>query len=361
MLAGGLIAAPLMSNANYFSGSDAVIKIALVGCGGRGTGAASQALLSKQNVRIVAMADAFRDNLDACYLSLTSDEMAESIGGKAILKTRVDVPEERKFTGFDGYLQAIALADVVVLATPPGFRPIHFAEAIKQNKHVFMEKPVATDPAGIQSVLATAAIAKQKKAEQEQKLVQEQLKLKKQIEQKEQALEQQRQREKEKLAQAQRDKKELALKEQKEKDRKDKERKEQEAKRNAQDERKLQAMRDENLRRMAGMAGATGSPNATGDALRASGPSPSYGGRIIARVKPNIVFNPDDISGNPVAEVEVRTAPDGKIMSRKLIKSSGNKAWDEAVIKALDKTDTLPRDTDGTIPTMMVLGFKPRD
>ena len=207
---------------------------------------------------------------------------------------------------------------------------------------------------------ADIAIAKQKKAEQEKKLEQEQLKLKKQIEQKEKAQELQRQREKEKV-QEQRDKKELALKEQKEKDRKDKERKEQEAKRAAQDERKLQAMRDENLRRMAGMAGATGSPNATGDALRASGPSPSYGGRIIARVKPNIVFNPDDVSGNPVAEVEVRTAPDGKIMSRKLIKSSGNKAWDEAVIKALDKTDTLPRDTDGTIPTMMVLGFKPRD
>ena len=210
---------------------------------------------------------------------------------------------------------------------------------------------------------ADIAIAKQKKAEQEQKLAQEQLKLKKLAEQKdkEKALEQQRQREREKLAQEQRDKKEQALKDQKEKERKDKERKAQEAKSAAQDERKLQAMRDENLRRMAGMAGATGSPNATGDALRASGPSPSYGGRIIARVKPNIVFNPDDVSGNPVAEVEVRTAPDGKIMSRKLIKSSGNKAWDEAVIKALDKTDTLPRDTDGTIPTMMVLGFKPRD
>jgi len=208
---------------------------------------------------------------------------------------------------------------------------------------------------------ADIAIAKQKKAEQEQKLAQEQLKLRKQTEQKEKekALEQQRQREKEKLAQAQRDKKEQALKEQK--DRKDKERKAQEAKSAAQDDRKMQAMREENLRRMAGMAGATGSPNASGDALRASGPSPSYGGRIIARVKPNIVFNPDDVSGNPVAEVEVRTAPDGKIMSRKLIKSSGNKAWDEAVIKALDKTDTLPRDTDGTIPTMMVLGFKPRD
>jgi colicin import membrane protein len=210
---------------------------------------------------------------------------------------------------------------------------------------------------------ADIAIAKQKKAEQEKKLEQEQIKLKKQAEQKdkEKALEQQRQREKEKLAQAQRDKKELAVKEQKEKERKDKERKAQEAKSAAQEERKLQAMRDENMRRMAGMAGASGSPNATGDAMRASGPSASYGGRIIARVKPNIVFNPDDVSGNPVAEVEVRTAPDGKIMSRKLIKSSGNKAWDEAVIKALDKTDTLPRDTDGTIPTMMVLGFKPRD
>ena len=209
---------------------------------------------------------------------------------------------------------------------------------------------------------ADIAIAKQKKVEQEQKLVLEQLKLKKQAEQKdkEKALEQERQREKEKLAQAQRDKKEQAVKEQKEKERKDKERKAQEAKSAAQDERKLQAMREENMRRMAGMAGATGSPSATGDALRASGPSASYGGRIIARVKPNIVFNPDDVSGNPVAEVEVRTAPDGKIMARKLIKSSGNKAWDEAVIKALDKTDTLPRDTDGTIPTMMVLGFKPR-
>ena len=210
---------------------------------------------------------------------------------------------------------------------------------------------------------ADIAIAKQKKAEQEKKLAQEQLKLKKQIEQKEKdkaALEQ-RQREKEKLAQEQRDKKELALKEQKEKDRKDKERKEQDAKRAAQDERKLQAMRDENMRRMAGMAGATGSPNASGDALRSSGPSAGYPGRIIGRVKPNIVFNPDDVSGNPVAEVEVRTAPDGKIMARKLIKSSGNKAWDDAVLKALDKTDTLPRDTDGTIPTMMVLGFKPRD
>jgi len=163
LLAGGLIAAPLLSNANYFSGSDDVIKIALIGCGGRGTGAATQALVSKQNVKLVAMADAFRDNLDTCYKQLTSDDIADSTNGRGNLKGKIDVPEERKFTGFDGYMHAIALADVVILATPPGFRPIHFEEAVKQGKHIFMEKPVATDPAGIQKVLAAAAIAKQKK------------------------------------------------------------------------------------------------------------------------------------------------------------------------------------------------------
>src|SRR5215204_2133038 len=157
LLAGGLLAAPLFSNANFFSGSDDVIKVALVGCGGRGTGAALQALLSKQNVKLIAMADAFRDRLDNCLKRIKSDDEASAIQDK------IDVPEERKFVGFDAYLKAIPLADVVILATPPGFRPIHFEEAIKQNKHVFMEKPVATDPAGIKRVLAAAEIAKRKK------------------------------------------------------------------------------------------------------------------------------------------------------------------------------------------------------
>ena len=163
LLAGGLAAAPFLSRANYFSGADDTIKIALVGCGGRGTGAATQALATTQNVKLVAMCDAFRDNLDNCYKNLTADDMSESTGKPGNFKNRIDVPESRKFTGFDGYKKAIALADVVILATPPGFRFMHFDEAIKQNKHVFMEKPVATDPAGVQSVLATAAIAKQKK------------------------------------------------------------------------------------------------------------------------------------------------------------------------------------------------------
>lgn len=129
----------------------------------------------------------------------------------------------------------------------------------------------------------------------------------------------------------------------------------------AQEETKLaEKRRQENLQRMAGLAGATGSPSATGSALRAAGPSASYAGRIIARVKPNIVFT-EDISGNPSAEVEVRTAPDGTIVARKLLKTSGVKAWDEAVLKALDKTEVLPRDTDGRVPSTLVITFRPRD
>ena len=163
IIAGGLAIAPMLGQANYFSGADDVIKIALIGCGGRGTGAAMQALLSKQNVKLVAMADAFRDRLDSCYKQLTAEDLSESSGKKGNLKNRIDVPEERKFTGFDAYKKAIPLADVVILTTPPGFRPIHFAEAINQNKHVFMEKPVSTDPVGIKKVLETAEIAKNKK------------------------------------------------------------------------------------------------------------------------------------------------------------------------------------------------------
>ena len=159
MLAGAIAAEPLISNANFFSGSDDVIKVAVIGCGGRGTGAAVQALMSKQNVKIVAMADAFKDRLDECYKNVAGELANAGAGTKGTL----DVPEERKFVGFDGYLKAIPLADVVILATPPGFRPIHFEEAVKQGKHIFMEKPVATDPAGVQRVLAAAKIAKQKK------------------------------------------------------------------------------------------------------------------------------------------------------------------------------------------------------
>ncbi len=155
LLAGSVLAAPLISRANFFSGASDVIKVALIGCGGRGTGAAVQALSTKQNVQLVAMADAFKDRLDDSYKNIL-----EALENN---KNRLQVKEENKFVGFDAYKKAIALADVVILTTPPGFRPIHFEEAVNQNKQIFMEKPVATDPAGIQRVLAAAEKAKAKK------------------------------------------------------------------------------------------------------------------------------------------------------------------------------------------------------
>ncbi len=119
-------------------------------------------------------------------------------------------------------------------------------------------------------------------------------------------------------------------------------------------------LRQDNIKRALGLAGATGGADAKGTALKASGPSASYGGKVRARVKPNIIFT-EDIAGNPTAEVEVRTSPDGTILGQRLIKSSGNKAWDEAVIKAIIRTETMPKDVDGRVPTPMILEFRPKD
>ena len=122
----------------------------------------------------------------------------------------------------------------------------------------------------------------------------------------------------------------------------------------------LVAQREANLKRIQGQANATGDADSAGNAARTSGPSASYAGRIKARIKPNIVFT-DSISGNPLATVEVRCASDGTITSRKLTRSSGNDAWDDAVLRAIDKTGQLPRDTDGRVPPTLVLAFRPRD
>jgi colicin import membrane protein len=111
---------------------------------------------------------------------------------------------------------------------------------------------------------------------------------------------------------------------------------------------------------MQGMAGASGGENAAGTALKSSGPSATYAGRLVGRIKPNITY-PGDMVGNPRAEVEVRVAPDGVIQSRRILQSSGNKAWDEAVLRAIDKTEIFPKDTDGRVPPVIVLGFRPLD
>jgi colicin import membrane protein len=122
----------------------------------------------------------------------------------------------------------------------------------------------------------------------------------------------------------------------------------------------LKTARDANLKRIQGLAGASGNESATGTAKQSTGPSAGYAGRVVARIKPNIVFT-EDISTNPTAVIEVRCAPDGRITGKKLIKSSGIKAWDEAVMRAIDKTEILPKDIDGTVPSSFEISFRPKD
>jgi colicin import membrane protein len=123
---------------------------------------------------------------------------------------------------------------------------------------------------------------------------------------------------------------------------------------------RLAALRDANLKRIQGLAGATGGPADTGAAVRSSGPSAGYAGRIMARIKPNIVFS-DSLDGNPMATVEVKLAPDGTIIAKRLVKSSGVKLWDDAVLRAIDRTEILPRDTDGRVPPPFQIDFRLRD
>ena len=127
----------------------------------------------------------------------------------------------------------------------------------------------------------------------------------------------------------------------------------------ALEEKKRQQLREETMHRMQAMAG-TGAKDSPGTAARASGPSGSWAGKVQARVRPNIVFS-DDVAGNPTAEVEVRLGPGGMILGKpKLVKSSGQRSWDEAVIRALEKTESLPPDTDGRYPSPVLIQFKPK-
>lgn len=130
------------------------LKISVVGCGGRGTGAAVQALRADKNVELVALCDAFENRLEGSYNAILNELDGE---------IEVNIKDKNKFVGFDGYKKAIDLADVVILATPPGFRPDHFKYAVERSKHVFMEKPVATDAHGVRKVLEAAKLVKEKK------------------------------------------------------------------------------------------------------------------------------------------------------------------------------------------------------
>lgn len=126
------------------------IRVGVIGCGGRGTGAAWNALEADDAVEVVALADLFEDRV-----MRSQGQLAEEWGARA------DVPEGRRFSGFDAYEKLLALpeVDMVCLATPPHFRPIHFEAAVRAGKHVFMEKPAAADPAGVRRVIEAAKIA----------------------------------------------------------------------------------------------------------------------------------------------------------------------------------------------------------
>ena len=149
-LSGTILGALPIEHAAHAAGGDQ-IKIALVGCGGRGSGAANQSLNTGSGVKLVAMAELQEERLLSSLSNLRTQH-----------PNQVDVPFDRQFVGFDAYKQAIAQADLVILATSPGFRPQHFEEAVRQGKHVFMEKPVATDAPGVRRVLAAAAEARKK-------------------------------------------------------------------------------------------------------------------------------------------------------------------------------------------------------
>src|SRR5262245_12210068 len=136
----------------HAAGSD-TLRIGLVGCGGRGTGAAEQALTADKNTKLVAMADAFGDYLES---SLSTLKNSTSVAD------RVDVPKDRQYVGFDGYKAVIDQVDVVLLATPPHFRPLHLAYAVEKGVHSFVEKPIATDAPGVRAVLKAAEEAKKK-------------------------------------------------------------------------------------------------------------------------------------------------------------------------------------------------------
>ena len=229
---------------------------------------------------------------------------------------------------------------------PPPVEPE--PEPVRIPKPVVAPPPPVPDPS-IAVAQEKARLQKQQQLQQEQQREQEQrqkdaLKAKKLKEEKDTREREQR----EKLA---RDKK-LQLEQQRVET----------AKQDAETKKlaELRKQQIDRMNRLAGQAVGSGSPESTGTARQSSGPSASYGGRIQARVRPNITYT-ESISGNPAAEVEVRTSPDGTIISRKLVKSSGVKSWDDAVLNAIDKTEVLPKDVDGRVPSALTLVFRPKD
>ena len=194
-------------------------------------------------------------------------------------------------------------------------------------------------------------------------------KLKEEKEQKERELERQQQQRKKELEAKQRAEDEAERKKAQQQKLAEQQKKQQEAEAKQAEAKKQQeaaakqaaADRAATLKRMQGLAGASGADDSKGTALRSSGPSSGYAGRIAAAVRPNITFpDAETVNGNPAAEFEVNLAPDGTIVGVKLTKSSGLPAWDEAAERGLHKTDKLPRDTDGRIFPSLIVSLRPK-
>lgn len=216
-------------------------------------------------------------------------------------------------------------------------------------------KPQQPPPEQVQAQRdAEIAIAKAKERKQKEEQAQ------READEKQRKLEQQK-REKDEADKKERDRKLKEEQAKKDDAAKDKAEKAKQEKARKDAEARAEAQRQENLRRIQGMAGASGGPTSTGTALKSSGPSANYAGRIKARVRPNIIYSDPGGPSNPEAEVEVRAAPDGTIIARKVVKSSGLPDFDSAVLRALDKTEKFPPDTDGRVPQVMIITFRPRE
>ncbi|MDH5540845.1 MAG: cell envelope integrity protein TolA [Rhizobacter sp.] len=241
---------------------------------------------------------------------------------------------------------------------PPEPKPPEPVAKVEPTPQQVLDAQIAIEKAKLEEEKREVERREAEKLEQ-QRLKEEreqQQRLKEEREQQRVKEERERQRLKEEREQ-QRTKQELEEKRAKEE--LERKKKEQAAKAKLEAQRLADA-REANLKRIQGQAGATGAPSDKGTAARTAGPSSGYAGRIKARVQPNIVFA-DSVDGNPLATVEVRLAPDGTIIAKRLVKSSGLKAWDDAVLRAIDKTEQLPRDVDGRVPPVLEIDFRPHD
>ena len=246
-------------------------------------------------------------------------------------------------------------------AAPPEPPPLPTPSPTPQPKPTPLPPPPQPTPTP-QPDTREADIAREQREKERQRLEKERHekeRLEKELLEKERQEKQRAEQEKRERERAEKERLEKQLRQ--EKERLDRERRADE-RRQAEAERKAEtARRAEALRRMNALAGSSsGSGGSSGQADRDAGPSGSFAARVKARVKPNIVFT-DDINGNPVADVQVQTTPDGQLISARLVKSSGNPAWDQAVVRAVEKTGSMPRDVDGRVHTQFIIGFRPKD